>query len=306
MSRSPLRSPTLLRMILVLGFTVTACGERPSERSAATAPPSAREPVIDDPRIGEGLPAEVRFAGVEHNRLTMVLLRQTRDPAQRRLAARSPCETVVAGLVAESPRTAALASIPERADLLAAIMRGVLAAQPACNGRIVPPSITAILGDAGVTADTHPDSMLTDASFAIIDEMLERIRVAASTADVQAALESAAAAAVTLGAADALAVQAAVAQSQGSFVLWGPNGAGWTELGLPSPMQSVFRVGEREVDTIGAITGLIVSDGAGCRGALSFLRVLPIVQDSRLLLGACGIAAAATTVTATYALFNQY
>lgn len=303
--RHPL-SPLALAAVLILSVSGTACDERPNDPIISTAPPRAREPLVDDPRIGEGLPAEVRFAGVEHNRLTLAMLRQNRDPVQRRRASRSPCETVVAGLVAESPRTAALASIPDRADLLAAIVRGVMAAQPQCRGRIEQPSMATILGDASVTADGHPDSVLTDASFAIVDQMIQRIQAASSAADVQAALEAAAAASTALGAADALAVQAAVAQSQGSFVLWGPGGGGWSELGLPAPMQSVFRGGEPGADSFAAMAGVLAADAGGCRGALSFLRMLPVEQDPRLLLGACAIAAAATTVAATQALFNQY
>jgi len=297
-------SPLLLRAVLAIGFTLTACGDPASDRTIGSAPPSTQEPQSDDPRIGAGLPDEVRFVGVEHNRLTLAMLRQTRDPAQRQLARQSPCETVVAGLVAESPRTAAAASIPDRADQLAAIVRGVMAAHPRCSGRIEQPSMAAILGDAGVTAEVHPDSVLTDASLRVIDELLRQIGSAASVADVEAALATAAAAASTLGAVDALAVQAAVSQSQGSLVLWGPGGSGWYELGVPVPAQSIFPSSASEVDFIVGLAGALSADGAGCRGALSFLRALPIIQDSRLLMGACGIGAAAGTVMFGYALYH--
>lgn len=304
MSRTRHVLPHLLRAVVGLSLIVSACGDPSRDPTIATEPPRAREPVIDDPRIGEGLPAEVRFVGVEHNRLTLAMLRQLRDPAQRLLALRSPCETIVAGLAAESPRTAARASIPERADQLAAMVRGVMAAHPKCSGRIVQPAMSAILGDARVTAEVHPDSVLTDASLDIIDEMLRRIGAAASVSDVEAALATAGAAATTLGAADALAVQAAVSQSQGSLVLWGPGGAGWTELDNPIPAQSLFGRPEQQGDVIIAVVGALSADGAGCRGALSFMRALPIIQDSRLLMGMCGLGAAAGTLLYGYTLHN--
>lgn len=304
MHRTSYLPPILPRAVLALCFAVTACGEPPNDPTIATAPPRTRAPIGDDPRIGEGLPAEVRFVGVEHNRLMLALLRQTRDPAQRLLARRSPCETIVAGLVAESPRTAASASIPDQADRIAAIVRAVMAAHPKCTGRIVQPSVAAILGDARVTAEVHPDSVLTDASFNIIDAMLLRIGSAASVADVQSALATATSAATTLRATDALAVQAAVSQSQGSLVLWGPGGDGWAELGLPMPAQSIFRGSRQQVDFVVGVAGMLAADGAGCRAALSFLRMLPIVQDPNLLMGACGIGAAAGTALYGYNLYN--
>jgi hypothetical protein len=294
-------TPFPLMAVLAIGFTLTACGDPASDRTIGSAPPNTQEPRSDDPRIGAGLPAEVRFVGVEHNRLTLAMLRQTRDPAQRLLARQAPCETVVAGLVAESPRTAAAASIPDRADQLAAIVRGVMATHPRCSGRIEPPSMATMLGDVGVTAAVHPDSVLTDASFLIIDEMLRRIGSANSVADVEAA---AATSATALGAVDLLAVQAAVAQSQGSLVLWGPGGSGWYELGVPVPAQNIFVSSAREVDFIVGLAGALSADGAGCRGALSFMRALPIIQDSRLLMGACGIGAAAGTVLFGYTFYH--
>jgi hypothetical protein len=303
--RHPLSSRTRTA-ILILSVVGAACSEQPNDPSLSTAPPRVQEPLVDDPRIGEGLPAEVRFVGVEHNRLTVAMLRQTRDPARRRLARHSPCETIAAGLVAESPRTAAAASIPDQADRLATVVRAVLALNPKCSDRIVRPSMAATLGDARVTALYHPDSVLTDASFRIIDEMLLRIGSAGSVADIEAALAAAAAAATTLGGIDALAVQAAVSQSQGSLVLWGPGGSGWSELGVPMPAQSIFRGSAPQVDIIVGLTGAVGADGTGCRGALSFLRALPIVQDSRLLMGACGIGAAAGTLLYGYTLYNAY
>jgi hypothetical protein len=306
MSRRHPLSRLALAAILILSVAGTACNEQPNDPIISTAPPRGREPLIDDPRIGDGLPAEVRFAGIEHNRLTVAMLRQSRDPAQRRRAQQSPCETVVAGLVAESPRTAALASIPDRADQIAAVVRAVMATHPKCVGRIVNPSMEAILGDAEVTAAVHPDSVLTDASARIIDEMLLRIGAAASIADIQTALAMATAAAPTLGALDALAVQAAVAQSQGSLVLWGPGGAGWSELGVPLPAQSVFRGSEQTVDLLVGIVGALAADGAGCRAALSFLRALPFAYDPNFLMASCSAGAAVGTVYYGYTLVNQH
>lgn len=294
-------TPALLTAVLVLGITAVACDDPLDDAAIATAPPSGREPMVDDPRIGEGLPAEARFAGVEHNRLTLLLLRQARDPAQHALTKQSPCETIAIGLTAEAARTAARAGIPEKAGALSALLRTFLSTHPDCGRRIARPGLDAFTDDAPMTPSSHPDSMLTDASLEVIDRMLARIADAQSEAEIAAALAAASATAITLGAVDAVAVQAAVAQTQGSIVLWGPGGAGWTELDVAVPAQSIFRAASAAASDWSRFLGALSADGGACAGALRFLKEVG-VRDYRLLGAGCGLVAAGGTVYFAYRL----
>ncbi len=297
----------LLGALAALLLTISTAGcDGPAPRSpVSSAPPETPLRANDDPRIGAGLPAEVRVVGLEHNRLTLALLQKNRGRIHQFRDEDVRCASILADLTAELPASAQAARIPDRTELLRVILRGAMANDRRCSGRIARPTLDEVPRDAGVTADGEGEPMLTDAGLQVIDQMLYRIGASATEADVSAALDAAASAATGLGAGDALAVRAAVSQSQGSLVLWSVNGAGWTELQAPQMAQNLLRARDQQIGFFPGLIGALLADAGGCRAALAFMRALPILQDANLLMASCFLGAAAGTVAYGYAVYHM-
>lgn len=303
-SRHPLSR--LVGATLVVGvISLAACDEVAPRTPLGARPPAEATRPSDDPRIGAGLPAEVRVVGTEHNRLTLAVLRKNRGLLGNFTDDGARCASILDGLTQEMPASAAAAAIPQREGQLRAILRGAMARNPRCAARVTEPTLAEVIGDGEVTQDGDPDAMLSDAAFTVIDEMIRGLGTAASEADANAVLRATAAKATTLRPADALAVQSAVSQSQGSLVLWAADGAGWEELRAPYEAQSILRSSRQQIEFVPGIAGALVADLAGCRAALELMRALPVMQDPRMLMAACGIGAAAATLYYAYTIYHM-
>lgn len=305
---------------------------------AREAPTAQRLPAhisaaLNDRRIGAGLPPEYRLTGVEHNRLSLVTLRtmrrekvDMRDPVAR-------CAAIRRILRAEAPRTAAAAGVPTRVAELHRVLDVALAGRPGCE-TVVPTgvptavptevptavpaavptaaSLASIRTAAGATASTTADDSISISAEAraILDAFGAAVSSAGSYSQLQAAYATAAAAAQGMSEWDASAIYAAIAQSQGSEVLWaGAASAGQIELtGGAEEYQSILRARDflgMSYSEWKAFIGIMGKDAIGCIAAVGFLKVLRADADVRLNIAACGIAAGATSVWATVQLYNE-
>ena len=105
---------------------------------------------------------------------------------------------------------------------------------------------------------------------------------------------------------DQAAISAAVAEAQASIVLWEPGGAGWEEVKPTTAYESIFPLaGDTRLTAWQQFKLSMAADAAGCIGTIKFLRQLPIVQDPRLLLGACGLVAAGASLITAYELAHE-
>lgn len=284
--------------IAALLFSVAACGGDGSTPSAPVLPEHVVA-AIKDPRIGAGIPAQYRFAGVEHNRLTLVALRELRGESRAYRDVALRCAGIVRIGSLQAHRTASAAGIPAHGALLQASMSSALADLPGC--REVGVQRTAYL----TTTGSQDSTFISNEAFDVMNGFVQRLESSQSVDDVWASISELATAASAYGGVDADAILALVAQAQGSFVLWEPGGAGWTEIGVPGDYQSVLGASFRN-RAFSDFVSAMKADAVGCIAAIGFLRALPIIHDPRLLIAGCGFAAASATVYAGYKIVTAY
>jgi hypothetical protein len=288
--------------MVALLLAIAACGDGPAP--AAPALPEHITAAIKDPRIGSGIPAQYRFAGVEHNRLTLVTLRELRSESRNYRDEAIRCAGIMRIGKLQAPRSAAAAGIPEHLPVLQDAMAAAMADLAGCatsgTGRTA-----SITGDTGIRAVDGDGTYISDAAFSTMNAFVERLDAATSVDDVWASITQLAAEARSFGGVEADAILALVAQSQGSFVLWEPGGAGWSELGTPGEYLSVLRSPFRR-NGFDDFLKAMKADAIGCIAAIGFMRAMPIIHDPRLLIGACGIAAASATIYAGYKIVTAY
>lgn len=293
------RSRAFASLLILVG----ACGGD-GYTPAAPALPEHIASAIKDPRIGDGIPAQYRFAGVEHNRLSLVALRGLRGESRGYRDEALRCAGILRVAYLQAPRTAAAAGVTEHLAALKEAMAAAMADLPGCavaGAR----RTAAIIGDPGIQQVPADSLYVTDDAFATMNAFVSRLDAATSVDDVWASITELAAEAGAFMGADADAILALVAQAQGSFVLWQPGGAGWTELGVPGDYQSVLGPPFQR-STLDDFISAMKADALGCIAAIGFLRVLPIVHDPRLLIAGCGLAAASATVYAGYKIVTAY
>lgn len=280
-------------------LATTACDDK-GPRTPMAAPPSPEIVAIDDARIGRGLPAESRIVGLEHNRLSMSVLASLHVPSERRAFRADPCRAIMAGVERDAGRSAAAAGVPGGGARIVAFARLGLSGQPRCANAVRRPTQEELVGDARVTADGHPDSVITDAALLTIDRMISRIQQATSESEIGAALSEAAQAAAGLSALDAVAVQSAVSQTQGSWALWAPGGAGWNALQPPLEAQHLFRTMKKQQAIIPFMVAMLSADASGCAAGIRFLRLLGPIQHPSAAPTACFAGAAVLSLYYAY------
>lgn len=293
--------PAITRAAALTTLVVaTACADR--SPAVTGSPPADRlHDAVNDPRIGRDLPAHVRPAGTEHNRLTIAVLRTLRAERPRFDDVAVRCAAIVRSLDAEVAGTARAAGAPDAVRQLRAFVRMGIASAPGCVGVVIPAPLPAVAGDGAVTDSIDADALLTDASVEAVTRLEVRLAAARSSAEIQAALDAAAAEARAMRAADATAVQAAVAQTQASIVLWSPGGVGWEELGTglasAAPYDVASEDGDDPVETLVQVAG---ADLAGCVALIRGVRSLRLPVPGWMLAVGCGAAATAGTVYYVY------
>lgn len=281
-------------------FTVAACGD---DASAPSAPrlPAHISAAMSDSRIGRGVPDRFRQTGIEHNRLTLLTAKKLRgesrgfgDPVRR-------CAAVRRVLHGEAERTAQSLGAAGREVLLRNALDRTLSRFEGCPfSSVASASLVALPSGAAAMGDSVAPSQTAFDALARLDE---QVGAATDAGQVDAALATAASAAASMTELDAAAVYAAVAQTQASIVLWESGGPGWKEFSTAPPAESLFRLAAFAPLSNWATFKLAIgADLLGCLGAIRYLRQLPIIQDPRLLLGVCGLTAAAFSIITAYEL----
>jgi hypothetical protein len=293
MAPAGVRSGAMAALIVA----IAACGGD----GTTPAEPAVPEHVIaalKDPRIGAGLPPDHRFAGVEHNRLSLVMLRSLRGESRgfRDVALR--CAGIMRIATEQAPRTAAAAGVPSSAALLLAAAAAALAERPECATLARRP-LASITADTGSGILTRTESYISDAAFERMDSFVAQLGNATTLEEITSTINRLAAAAAGFSGTDAEAILALVSQVQGSYVLWEPAGAGWTELGEPSQYESVLGRATRKGFFKSLVTAL-TADAGGCVVAVKGLRTEIGIKEGRLLAAGCALGAAAGTVVAAY------
>lgn len=287
----------LAAAVLASGTVLAAACDEAGPRTPMSASPTPQVIPIDDERIGQGLPADLRIVGLEHNRLSMSVLASLRSPAERRAFRADPCGAIMAGIERDATRSAASIGLPGGAAQLMAFARQGLSSTPRCASSVRRPTEAELVGDAGVTAAADPEAVISDAALATIDRMILRIQQATTESEIGAALGEAAESATTMSAYDAAAVQSAVSQTQGSWALWSPGGPGWAALQPPMEAQHLFRRMRKQQAIVPFVAAFLSADATGCASAIRFLRLFgPLSHPS----------AAPTACFAGAAVFSLY
>lgn len=306
--------------IAAIGLTTLGCGD---EREAPTAHrlPAHVSAALSDKRIGAGLPAPYRLAGVEHNRLSLVALRtmrrekvDMRDPAAR-------CAAIRRILRAEAPRSAAAAGVPGRVADLHRTLDAALAGRPGCESIVPSAALTgasaatrlaSIGGSSASASSTAADDSISVSAEAraVLDAFGAAVAGAESYSQLLAAYATATAAAQGMSEWDASAIYAAVAQAQGSEVLWAGSGsAGQIELeGGTGDYQSVLPARDflgMSYSEWKTFIGIMGKDALGCVAAVGFLKVLRADADVRFNIITCAFAAGASSVWAAVQVYNE-
>lgn len=291
----------------VLLLTAAACsGDTP----APSAPrlPAHISAAMKDARIGVGVPAHLRVAGVEHNRLTLLTARKLRGESHRFADRAVRCAAIRRVLEAESPRTMASVGLPGKEEFLRAVVAPVAQSLPGCESTA---ASTAALrsGTAEASSLEEGDSGISDAAMAALDQLEASLSSAIAIWQVNDAFGVAVQSAAELDSISAAAVYSAVAQGQASLVLWEPGGAGWQEVGTGNAMESVFGFGAdaRRTGAIAVAIAMVSADLGGCVATVRYLRRLTfLLQDPRMLAAGCATGSAVASLYAAYKIVTEH